>query len=295
MRRRISERCIRRKMTYRELLEEGISCLKASGIEEAGTDAWVLLSFALGMNRTRYLMDRDMPVLGETKRYRELIGKRAGHIPLQHLTGSQEFMGLEFLVGPEVLIPRQDTETLVEEALKVVKPGMKVLDMCTGSGCVLISILKNVHGTGGYGYDISKQAINVAKENAKLNDVPAIFERSNLFEDVADETFNVIVSNPPYIRSDEIPFLMPEVSEFEPHEALDGKEDGLFFYRKIIQESPDYLTDGGYLLFEIGYDQGWAVSSMMKEAGFEDVCVKKDLARNDRVVCGHKHLCEKRG
>ena len=143
--------------------------------------------------------------------------------------------------------------------------------------------------------DISKQAINVAKENAKLNDVPAIFERSNLFEDVADETFDVIVSNPPYIRSDEIPFLMPEVSEFEPHEALDGKEDGLFFYRKIIQESPDYLTDGGYLLFEIGYDQGWAVSSMMKEAGFEDVCVKKDLARNDRVVCGHKHLCEKRG
>ena len=172
---------------------------------------------------------------------------------------------------------------------------MKVLVMCTGSGCVLISILKNVHGTGGYGYDISKQAINVAKENAKLNDVPAIFERSNLFEDVADETFDVIVSNPPYIRSDEIPFLMPEVSEFEPHEALDGKEDGLFFYRKIIQESPDYLTDGGYLLFEIGYDQGWAVSSMMKEAGFEDVCVKKDLARNDRVVCGHKHLCEKRG
>ena len=154
--------------------------------------------------------------------------------------------------------------------------------MCTGSGCVLISILKNVHGTGGYGYDISKQAINVAKENAKLNDVPAIFERSNLFEDVVDETFDVIVSNPPYIRSDEIPFLMPEVSEFEPHEALDGKEDGLFFYRKIIQESPDYLTDGGYLLFEIGYDQ-------------EDVCVKKDLARNDRVVCGHKHLCEKRG
>ena len=128
-----------------------------------------------------------------------------------------------------------------------------------------------------------------------LNVVPAIFVRSNLFEDVADETFDVIVSNPPYIRSDEIPFLMPEVSEFEPHEALDGKEDGLFFYRKIIQESPDYLTDGGYLLFEIGYDQGWAVSSMMKEAGFEDVCVKKDLARNDRVVCGHKHLCEKRG
>ncbi len=168
--------------------------------------------------------------------------------------------------------------------------------MCTGSGCVLISILKNVNTVPGDMDMIfpNRRSMLQRRENAKLNDVPAIFERSNLFEDVADETFDVIVSNPPYIRSDEIPFLMPEVSEFEPHEALDGKEDGLFFYRKIIQESPDYLTDGGYLLFEIGYDQGWAVSSMMKEAGFEDVCVKKDLARNDRVVCGHKHLCERR-
>ena len=195
-------------------------------------------------------------------------------------------MGLTFKVNEHVLIPRQDTETLVEEAMGKVKSGDQVLDMCTGSGCVLISILKNVHGTGGYGYDISKQAINVAKENAKLNDVPAIFERSNLFEYVADETFDVIVSNPPYIRSDEIPFLMPEVSEFEPHEALDGKEDGLCFYRKIIQESPDYLTDGGYLLFEIGYDQGAAVKELLDAHGFQDTKVIKDLPGKDRVVCG---------
>lgn len=283
-------------MTYREAIVSGEKSLCEAGIADARNDAWLLLTMACKIDHTYYYMhiDEEMPEELQHE-FEVLIKKRAERVPLQYITGEQEFMGMTFHVNSNVLIPRQDTETLVEEALKVVKPGMKVLDMCTGSGCVLISILKNVHGTGGYGYDISKQAINVAKENAKLNDVPAIFERSNLFEDVADETFDVIVSNPPYIRSDEIPFLMPEVSEFEPHEALDGKEDGLFFYRKIIQESPDYLTDGGYLLFEIGYDQGWAVSSTMKEAGFEDVCVKKDLARNDRVVCGHKHLCEKRG
>ena len=283
-------------MTYREAIVSGEKSLCEAGIADARNDAWLLLTMACKIDHTYYYMhiDEEMPEELQHE-FEVLIKKRAERVPLQYITGEQEFMGMTFHVNSNVLIPRQDTETLVEEALKVVKPGMKVLDMCTGSGCVLISILKNVHGTGGYGYDISKQGINVAKENAKLNDVPAIFERSNLFEDVADETFDVIVSNPPYIRSDEIPFLMPEVSEFEPHEALDGKEDGLFFYRKIIQESPDYLPDGGYLLFEIGYDQGWAVSSMMKEAGVEDVCVKKDLARNDRVVCGHKHLCEKRG
>lgn len=264
-------------MTYREAIVSGEKSLCEAGIADARNDAWLLLTMACKIDHTYYYMhiDEEMPEELQHE-FEVLIKKRAERVPLQYITGEQEFMGMTFHVNSNVLIPRQDTETLVEEALKVVKPGMKVLDMCTGSGCVLISILKNVHGTGGYGYDISKQAINVAKENAKLNDVPAIFERSNLFEDVADETFDVIVSNPPYIRSDEIPFLMPEVSEFEPHEALDGKEDGLFFYRKIIQESPDYLTDGGYLLFEIGYDQGWAVSSMMKEAGFEDVCVKKD-------------------
>ena len=283
-------------MTYREAINLGEKVLNMADVADAKIDAWLLLEMVCKIDRSFYYLHMEDEVAEEQlSEYEIALRKRAEHVPLQYIVGEAEFMGLKFKVNSNVLIPRQDTETLVEEALKVVKPGMKVLDMCTGSGCVLISILKNVHGTGGYGYDISKQAINVAKENAKLNDVPAIFERSNLFEDVADETFDVIVSNPPYIRSDEIPFLMPEVSEFEPHEALDGKEDGLFFYRKIIQESPDYLTDGGYLLFEIGYDQGWAVSSMMKEAGFEDVCVKKDLARNDRVVCGHKHLCEKRG
>ena len=194
-------------------------------------------------------------------------------------------MGLTFHVNSHVLIPRQDTETLVEEALKLVKPGMKIMDMCTGSGCILISILKNAKDTSGCGFDISKQAINVAKENAKLNEVVADFEKSDLFEHVT-ERYDMIVSNPPYIKTDEIVKLMPEVSEFEPVQALDGKEDGLFFYRKIIKECRDYLNPGGYVLFEIGYDQGEDVSEMMKYAGFLNVHVVKDLARNDRVVIG---------
>lgn len=168
-------------------------------------------------------------------------------------------MGLKFKVNSNVLIPRQDTETLVEEALKTVKPGMKVLDMCTGSGCIIISILHNVEGVKGYAVDISKQAVNVAKENAKLNEVPVLFERSDLFEMVT-EKFDVIVSNPPYIPTDVIPQLMPEVQVFEPIEALDGKEDGLYFYRKIVEQSKDYLNCGGSLMFEIGYDQGKDVS-----------------------------------
>jgi release factor glutamine methyltransferase len=184
-----------------------------------------------------------------------------------------------------VLIPRQDTETLVEEALKVVKPGMKVLDLCTGSGCIIISILHNVSEVEGYAIDISKQALLVAKENAKLNEVQVMFERSDLFDNVTG-TFDVIVSNPPYIRTEEIAKLMPEVSHFEPIEALDGKEDGLYFYRRIIEQCREYLNPQGKILFEIGYDQGEEVSSLLREAGFCGVQIIKDLAHNDRVVCG---------
>jgi release factor glutamine methyltransferase len=215
-----------------------------------------------------------------------LVKKRAERVPLQYITGEQEFMGLPFHVNSNVLIPRQDTETLVEEALKVTEPGMRVIDMCTGSGCVLIAILKNVHGATGAGYDISKQAIIVAKENAKRNEVAAVFERSNLFEDVPEEKVDVIVANPPYIPTGELAVLMPEVAQFEPHQALDGGEDGLDFYRRILARCGDYLNPGGHLLLEIGYDQGEAVSAMLRGAGYTDVCVVRDLAGNDRVVKG---------
>jgi len=162
---------------------------------------------------------------------------------------------------------------------------MKVLDMCTGSGCIIISILHHGKDLEGYASDISGQAISVAKENANLNQVAVSFEIGDLFDHIKGK-YDIIVSNPPYIRTEEIAKLMPEVQIFEPFNALDGKEDGLFFYRKIVEQAGDYLNPGGHLLFEIGYDQGVDVSELMVQAGFKDVRVIKDLAGNDRVVTG---------
>ena len=214
-------------MTYREAILLGESILQKAKIVDAKNDAWLLLAMACRINHTYYYVHMDEEMSQEQIReYQALLSKRAERIPLQYIVGEQEFMGLKFRVNSNVLIPRQDTETLVEEALKVIEPGMRVLDMCTGSGCIIISILKNTTNVDGAACDISKQALNVAKENARLNGVFVDFERSDLFEHV-DEMYDVIVSNPPYIRSDEIPHLMPEVSVFEPHEALDGSEDGL--------------------------------------------------------------------
>lgn len=275
-------------MTYREAIVLGEKNLQQADIADAKTDSWLLLAMACKIDHTYYYMHIDEEMSEEQVReFEVLIRKRAERVPLQYITGEQEFMGLTFHVNSNVLIPRQDTETLVEEALKVIKPGMKVMDMCTGSGCVLISILKNAHDVEGIGYDISKQAINVAKENAKFYEVPAVFERSDLFEDVVENDFDVIVSNPPYIPTDLVATLMPEVSQFEPREALDGKGDGLYFYSKILEQCKNYMKQDGYILFEIGCEQGDAVSTMMRLAGFSEVHVIKDLARNDRVVMGH--------
>lgn len=277
--------------TLESLLKKGTTILKDNGLEEAGLDAWLLLEFKTGKNRAYYFAHGDEPVSDETAaEYLTLIDRRAGHIPVQQLTHQAFFMGYEFYVNENVLIPRQDTETLVEEALKVVKPEMKVLDMCTGSGCIIVSIVHNIPEVEGTATDISKQALLVAKENAKLNQVSVTFERSDLFDNVTG-TYDVIVSNPPYIRTGEVVKLMPEVQEFEPMEALDGKEDGLYFYRKIIKECKAYLKPGGHILFEIGYDQGEAVSGLLKEAGFKNVTVIKDLAHNDRVVTGMEDIC----
>lgn len=275
-------------MTYREAIVLGETILKKADIVDAKTDSWLLLAMACKIDHTYYYMHIDEEMTEEQVReFEVLIRKRAERVPLQYITGEQEFMGLTFHVNSNVLIPRQDTETLVEEALKILRPGMKIMDLCTGSGCVLISILKNAHDVEGIGYDISKQAINVAKENAKLNDVPAVFERSDLFEDVTESDFDVIVSNPPYIPTDVVATLMPEVSQFEPHEALDGKGDGLYFYSKILEQCKNYMKPDGYVLFEIGCEQGDSVSTMMRLAGFSEVHVIKDLAQNDRVVMGH--------
>lgn len=273
-------------MIYREAIDYGEKVLAAAGIADGKTDAWLLLEMACRIDRSFYYlhMEEDLPE-EQFSEYEIALRKRAEHVPLQYIVGETEFMGLKFKVNSSVLIPRQDTETLVEEALLTVKPGMRVLDLCTGSGCVVISILHNVADVCGLGTDISKQALNTAKENAKLNGVAAEFEHSDLFDQVSGR-YDVITANPPYIKSADILELMPEVRCFEPVEALDGKEDGLYFYRKIVKGCRDYLNPSGRLLFEIGYDQGAAVSGFLRAAGFRDIRIKKDLAHHDRVVSG---------
>ena len=273
-------------MTYREAVEFGTKSLTDAGVPDAALDAWYLLQMVCRIERSYYYVHGEEDITQDAqKEYEIAVQKRAEHIPLQYIIGEQEFMGLRFKVNSNVLIPRQDTETLVEQVLKIVKPGMKVLDLCTGSGCVLISVLKNAPELTGMGSDISKTALLVAKENAKLHEVDAEWVRSDLFDNIT-ETFDVIMANPPYIPTGEILSLMPEVRDFEPESALDGGADGLDFYRKIAGQVKDYLNPGGYVYMEIGYDQGEAVSELMRNAGFTEVEVIKDLARNDRVVKG---------
>ena len=274
-------------MTYREAINLGEKVLNMADVADAKIDAWLLLEMVCKIDRSFYYLHMEDEVAEEQlSEYEIALRKRAEHVPLQYIVGEAEFMGLKFKVNSNVLIPRQDTETLVEEALKVVKPGMKVLDLCTGSGCIIVSIVHNVPEVEGTATDISKQALLVAKENAKLNQTAVIFERSNLYEAFSGK-FDVIVSNPPYIPSAEIPNLMPEVRDFEPHQALDGLEDGLYFYRKIIAGSVEYLNEDGILCLEIGCEQASAVTEMMKHFGFKDITVVQDLAGLDRVVRGH--------
>ena len=272
--------------SYGKLVEEGQRRLAAAGVEEAAVDAWLLFSYDKKVDRTWYLLNRTQRASGEEQEaYLKLIARRCERVPLQHITGEQEFMGLPFRVTPDVLIPRQDTEVLVEECLRHLAPGNIFLDLCTGSGCILVSLLHYAKGIFGTGADLSGKALAVAKGNVEANGVEARLVQGDLFEPVTG-TFDLIVSNPPYIASAEIETLAPEVREHEPRMALDGTADGLFFYRRIVQESPSYLKEGGWLCMEIGYDQGAAVRQLMEARGFATVSVIKDLAGLDRVVSG---------
>lgn len=275
-------------LTLQQIYREGKETLERAGIAEAELDAWYLLEYVTGISRASYYGDPGRVVSEEDLcRYRECIEKRAGHIPLQHITGEQEFMGLSFRVNDQVLIPRQDTETLVEEALKYAMPGMRVLDLCTGSGCILISLLHFCPGLTGVGSDISAEALKMARTNGQRLHVEerAQWLCGDLFEKVTG-AFDLIISNPPYIRSAEIEELQEEVRLYDPRIALDGAEDGLLFYRRIIEESKSYLKNGGRLLFEIGCDQGRDVAELLENAGYTEVSVKKDLAGLDRVAAG---------
>ncbi len=273
-------------MTLREAYEFGQTQLKNVGIAEATLDAWYLLEHVTGVSRAKYFLNENESISEQEERlYQDAIIKRANRIPLQHITGTQEFMGLTFSVNEHVLVPRQDTEVLVESVLQIAKGGMKILDMCTGSGCILLSLLKLQEGLTGLGVDISEDALTVAKQNAKNLGVDAMFLKSDLFEQVEGQ-FDIIVSNPPYIKTKVIEELEDEVKLHDPWIALDGMEDGLHFYRKIVECAPTFLKNEGALYFEIGHDQGQEVKQLMEMAGFLNVTVKKDLAGLDRVVFG---------
>ena len=316
-------------MTLYDLLNEGSSILRQAGDTDAENDAKLLLLNAFDLNLVHFLMDRlrplsetDVAVQEQIQNYRAMVAKRASRVPLQQILGSQEFMGLDFFVNEHVLIPRQDTETLVELVLEEQqekqqeqqpeeqqkkqreqqseeqqkkqrgqKPekSRKLLDLCTGSGCIAISLAVKGGFESVTATDLSEEALKVAERNTRTHQVPIRFFQGDLFSALPQsevKTFDIITSNPPYIPTAVIATLEPEVREHEPMMALDGTEDGLKFYRQIAKEAGSWLKPGGSIYLEIGYDQGEAVSGLLEDAGFTNVRVVKDLPGKDRVVCG---------
>ena len=243
------------EVLVRDIIKKAEEKLKEAGVVDFAVDSWLLAEFVFKINRTGFYMDPMMTVSKErADKYMELVGIRASKIPLQHITGSQEFMGLDFKVNEDVLIPRQDTELLVENAItyiKSVKGNVDVLDMCTGSGCIAISIDRLCENAKVTAVDFSQKALVVAKENNALNKADVTFFQSDLFENV-EKQYDVIVSNPPYIKTEEIESLMDEVRIHEPMMALDGDCDGLKFYKKIAKEGRQHLRSNGIIFFEIG-------------------------------------------
>ncbi len=311
-------------MTPAELLDWGTACLSRAEVPDAVTDAWILLSFVTGLTKARYLLcgREDLGQVAKQQKwdqkqsgdpslekntadhweqeYKRLIQLRCRRIPLQHLTEEQEFMGYSFLVNSHVLIPRQDTETLVEEALEELKEisrdskkrqksgQPKILDLCTGSGCIGISLKLLMPQAQVTVSDISGDALLIAEKNAKRLGARVTIVQSDLFAGLK-ETYDLILSNPPYIPTKVIETLMPEVKDHEPLLALDGGGDGLSFYKRIAMEAPGHLQEGGRLLLEIGHDQGGPAEALLDLAGFTQIRRKKDLAGLDRVVTGVYH------
>ncbi len=270
--------------TYASALRYGKKYLADRQIENSGGDAWYLMEYVWGIDRNYYFLHSDDIIeQKDEERYRDLLQKRGSHIPLQHLTGTCDFMGLTFQVNDQVLIPRQDTETLVESALSRLKEGDRALDLCTGSGCIILSLEKLRPGIRGLGADISAEALAVAKRNRDSLGLESDFCISDLFEGI-EGVFDMIVSNPPYIASGKIPGLMEEVRGFEPLLALDGGADGLDFYRRIIKDARNFLKPGGWLGLEIGYDQREAVEELLRRQGFIRTETLQDLAGLDRTV-----------
>ncbi len=277
-------------MEYSKLYNEGAELLKKANINEAELDARLLLEYVCGTDHNTLLSHGDTAVDDDKCLiYRQYISERERRVPVAYILNSCDFMGLDFNVTRDVLIPNQDTETLVEETLRIMHDGMHIMDLCTGSGCIALSLLNYSNDTTAVGTDLSEKALAVAEDNAAKFGLKERFKTVNtdIFPG-KDEfaKFDIIVSNPPYIPTDVIKTLEPEVKTYEPHMALDGDADGLSFYRRIIPGAKDYLFNSGYLLLEIGYDQGDIVSKIMTENGYKNVEIIKDLGGNDRVVSG---------
>ena len=276
------------RKNLKSALESAILYLQKQGVEEARQDAWLLLEHVCGISHSTYFVhsEDEMPK-EQQEQYEALVRKRGEHIPLQQLTGEAWFYGIPFFVNEHVLIPRQDTEILVEEALRGLPKDARILDLCTGSGCILISLLVTREDCTGIGADLSEKALQVAEKNGAQAGGRASFVKSNLFENI-EGTFDVIASNPPYIRTDVIEKLMPEVRDHEPRMALDGEPDGLKFYRILAEEGKKYLKNGGEIYMEIGWDQAKDVTKIFETMGFKGLRTVRDMTGNDRVVCARK-------
>ena len=274
-------------MTIKDILSKGMIMLKGSNVDSPKLKARLLLQYILKKSR-QYLIVYDNEEVGKKEQWEYFVNieKLINGVPLQHITHHQEFMKMDFYVNENVLIPRPDTEILVEEVInignKIKEP--KILDLCTGSGAIAISIAKNISNAEVYAIDISQKAIDVAKKNAKELDANVKFIKSNLFNKMEKMKFDIIVSNPPYIKKDVIKNLSKEVKR-EPELALDGGIDGLDFYKRITEQAMDYLKIGSYLCYEIGYDQKDEVIDIIEKHGnYTNIYCKKDLGGNDRVV-----------
>ena len=285
------------RCSFGSLVRRAARILEKAGIEQASHDAWLLLEYVTGFDRTAYLLHMEDPADEQTAAaYLELAARRAERIPLQHLTGGQFFDGLLIRVNKDVLIPRQETECLVREAGRFLeglggRPGMKaagirVLDLCTGSGCIALALKARFPDIVCEAADISENALRVARDNAASLGLDVRFSQGNLFEpfDPLTDQFALIVSNPPYISTQEIGTLQPEVRLHDPLLALDGGADGLVFYRRIASDAGAFLKGGGCLMLETGAGQADEVSALLEENGFRNMEIHKDLAGFDRVV-----------
>lgn len=273
-------------MNIKELLIEGSEKLKNENIDESILKAKLILCYILKVNK-EYLIIHSNDEMNEKikKKYNNYINELISGKPLQYITNKQEFMGMDFYVDENVLIPRPDTEILVEEAIKISNKNKlkKILDLCTGSGAIGISCSKYLNNVEVTASDISEKALRIAKINAEKNNIEIAFIKSDLFDDINNK-FDIIVSNPPYIKTNVIKKLEPCVQR-EPLIALDGGESGLDFYKRIIENAPNYLNENGYLCLEIGYDQKNEVEELIKNTNkYYDIYCKKDLGGNNRII-----------